>query len=76
MNVLRDLRIDPARTHLPATGICVRALGAGVKYDSVDIAHLDKTSLWQWLRSRGGENMWAENVVALLLGHTAFEEEN
>jgi len=32
---------------------------------SVDIAFLTKDSLHAWLRSRGGENLWAENVVAM-----------
>lgn len=51
-----------------ATGIYVRAKCNG-KWGSYDIATLEKESLFQWLRSRGGENVWAENVVGILLGH-------
>jgi hypothetical protein len=39
-------------------------------WDSVDIELLDLQSLMTWLRSRGGNNEWAENTVALLLGHS------
>jgi len=52
-----------------ATGIYVRALSPEGKWMSVDIALLDKESLLSWLRSRGGNNPWAENVVGILLGH-------
>ena len=38
-------------------------------YGSYDIATLDRDSLFRWLRSRGGSNPWAENIVAVLLGH-------
>ena len=38
-------------------------------WDSVDIATLDKSSLLSWLRSRGGDNRWAEDLVGILLGH-------
>ncbi len=50
------------------TGVYVRALRGGIPA-SVDIAELDAPSLLRWLRSRGGENSWAENIVGLLLGH-------
>jgi hypothetical protein len=63
-----DLKVDPKRQHLPETGIFVRTK-IGEKYESVDIAHLDLGSLMTWLRSRGGNNIWAENTVAILLGH-------
>lgn len=63
---------DPARIADPrysdATGIYVRARGPG-GYDSFDIATLSYDSLMTWLRSRGGQNEWAESVVAALLGH-------
>lgn len=49
-------------------GIPVRALDDG-KWVTTDIAHLDRESLLSWLRSRGGDNPWAENVVLILLGH-------
>lgn len=55
-----------------ATGIFVRALGPEGRWGSFDIVELDKASLLTWLRSRGGYNPWAENTVALLLGHAAL----
>lgn len=61
-------RADSDRLALGPTGIYVRALLDG-HYESVDIAHLERESLQAWLRSRGGENSWAETVVMLLLGH-------
>jgi len=51
------------------TGIVVRAKLPNGKIDSVDIAFLDKDSLLKWLRSRGGQNEFAEEVVLVLLGH-------
>ena len=49
------------------TGIYVRAIKDG-RPGSYDIATLDRDSLFRWLRSRGGANPWAENIVAALLG--------
>jgi hypothetical protein len=51
------------------TGIFVRAKLPNGKIDAVDIAFLDKDSLLKWLRSRGGHNEFAEEVVLVLLGH-------
>jgi len=51
-----------------STGIFVRATRNG-SYGTYDIAALDAPSLLEWLRCRGGENKWAENVVGILLGH-------
>ena len=48
------------------TGIYVRAKFDG-KMGSHDIAVLTRDSLFKWLRSRGGENEWAESVVFILL---------
>lgn len=64
-----DLRIDPARTDLPQTGILVRAKATDGSWDSVDIVALDTESLLTWLRSRGDVSPWAEQTVMLLLGH-------
>lgn len=61
--------LDPTRTGLSGTGIYVRAKDGLDKWNSFDIADLDKESLLHWLRSRGGENKWAEDVVGILLGH-------
>jgi hypothetical protein len=57
------------------TGIYVRALSPEGKYESVDIYQLDKASLLNWLRSRGGKNEWAENCVGVLLGYGNLIEE-
>ena len=66
---MKVLKADPARMHLDdKTGIMVRALVDGLP-ESVDIARLDRQSLLDWLRSRGGDNDFAEHVVLLLLGH-------
>ena len=66
---------------VPPTGITVRALVKSSRpderpddYECVDIGELDKPSLLRWLRSRGGANEWAENVVAILLGFGPLHE--
>lgn len=74
---MATLRIDPARLQeFPdtETGIYVRAQGPDDKWQSADIVHLDKESLGTWLRSRGGENRMAEDVVGILLGHGHLSE--
>jgi len=68
------MTVDPSRwehrQEFPGTGIFVRALvPPDNRWASVDIEMLDLTSL----RSRGGDNRWAENTVALLLGHSLAE---
>lgn len=65
---MMELRVDPNRVQLPMTGIPVRAKYEGL-WTTVDIVALDVRSLNAWLRSRGGENPWAESVVRVLLGH-------
>ena len=76
--LLDDLHIDPQRAvmaeNFPRTGIFVRAKDQGGKHQSVDIALLNKASLLALLRSRGGRNEWAENMVGLLLGHGPFHD--
>lgn len=69
----RSLQVAPDRLDIIETGIYVRALNEDKKWESVDISHLDRDSLQSWLRSRGGENQWAENVVMILLGHEPME---
>jgi hypothetical protein len=59
---------DPRHGDLCETSIYARALRDG-KSGSYDIVTLHRDSLFRWLRSRGGANPWAENVVAVLLGH-------
>jgi hypothetical protein len=65
---MRELKTDPKRIDLPETGIPVRAK-KGNGWVTSDIAHLDCESLVAWLRSRGEQNIWAEGVVMILLGH-------
>ena len=69
VETMSDLTVDPARKQQPETGIYVRAKEKN-HWGSHDIAHLDRESLYTWLRSRGGNNLWAENTVLILLGHT------
>jgi len=69
------LRIDSTRQHLSGTtGIYVLALTLGEEgvETSADIAELDTESLLRFLRSKGGENEWAEGVVLALLGHAPY----
>lgn len=67
---MTELCIDPTRRIEvgEATGIFVRARDMEGHFGSFDIYELDRDSLVAWLRSRGGENKWAENTVLLLLG--------
>lgn len=65
-----DLQVDETRLGFGPTGIFVRAKNSEGRWDSVDIAELDKESLLVWLKSRGGDNPWAESTVLILLGHT------
>lgn len=53
------------------TGIGVRAKFSDGKFGNADIAQLDKGSLVAWLKSRGGDNPWAEGVVVMLMGWSA-----
>lgn len=67
MNV--TLNVDPVRKDGGSTGIFVRAVDVDGRLRPVDIVELDRPSLMAWLRSRGGDNRWAEDVVLRLLGH-------
>lgn len=51
------------------TGIFIRVEIDG-KWESADIAdeRIPDETILTWLRSRGGNNIWAENCVLLLLG--------
>lgn len=63
------LDVDPLRVgHVTDTGIYVRAK-SGEVFDAFDIAELTRESLQAWLRSRGGANVWAEEVVFALLNY-------
>jgi len=70
-----NLKIDPSRGEAEyRTGIYVRAQHADGRWEAADIARLDEPSLSLWLRSRGGENLWAENVVRIVFGHEARQD--
>ena len=71
---MKNLNVNPDRYGEEGynTGIFIRALTPEGKWDSVDIAVLDKESLFEFLRSRGGENVWAENCVSILFGYGNF----
>ena len=71
---MTDLTVDTDRFEEHGeeglTGIFIRAQHPETKrWLSVDIACLDKPSLLAWLKSRGGDNPWAEDVCGILLGH-------
>jgi hypothetical protein len=67
-----ELIVDLGSDFLDATGIYVRAKYAE-KWDSFDIGALTCESLKAWLRSRGGENVFAKRAVAMLLGHPSSD---
>lgn len=66
-----ELLLDPNRVGRPLreTGIYVRARDAKGKWGSHDLVWLSRDSVLQWLKSRGGDNPWAEQTVLALLGH-------
>jgi hypothetical protein len=60
------------------TGIYIRAKlvnGGTERWVDADLVELDKASVLAWLRSRGGDNPWAENCVGILLGHGPLHED-
>lgn len=69
---MKNLTVDPDRTHLPETGIYVRALNPEERWVSADIAHLNRDGLDEWLRSRDSIE-WPINVVKAILGHPQAE---
>lgn len=73
---MAEYKVDPKRVRdeVGETGVVVRATLEGV-WGAHDIALLDGPSLFAWLRSRGGRNPYAENVVGHLLGHGRLTEE-
>lgn len=67
----QHFQVDPEREDdVYGTGIYVRAKNASGEWVSADMAHLTKDSLFDFLRSRGGENEWAESIIYALLGHS------
>lgn len=67
------LNLDPREPDW--TGILVRAQAPDGSWMNADIGQLDRESLHRWLRSRGGRNLWAENVVLMILGHEQYDVE-
>lgn len=72
----KELRVDPERLKAyhqaggdASSGVFVRAKDKTGRWGSYDFVVLDKESLLSWLRSRGGDNPWAEDVLGILLGH-------
>jgi hypothetical protein len=67
---------DPIRASgvYQPTGIYVRVRTPD-GWGNADIAQLGQASLLRWLRSRGGENLWAENCVMALLGYSQLTPE-
>lgn len=68
----KDATIDPKRELDWAgceTGVKVRARDSTGKVVTTDAVYLDAESLLIFLRSRGGQNLLAENMVGILLGH-------
>ena len=72
-----ELKVDPvrfAREELQdATGIFVRAQLDG-KWGSHDCVMLDAVSFRRWIRSRGGVNPFAEDILGLALGYGRLSE--
>ncbi len=67
---MADYYIDPERGAATPTGIMVRACEVidGCKaWGSHDIAYLTRDSVLEFLRSRGGQNEWMENVILLVM---------
>ena len=60
------LEASRVRMALPETGIPVRAMVDG-GWESVDIAHLTRESLWLWLTSLKPDA--ARSTVLAILGH-------
>lgn len=68
------LKADPTRLDLPKTGIFIKAIKDG-RLQTCDIAHLDRESLFFFLKAENGNNLFAENTVMSLLDHKFFTAE-
>ncbi len=62
---MTELEADQARMGMPTCGIPVRAK-VGDRWEAVDIVHLKRESLLEWLRSREG---LAESTLLAIFGH-------
>lgn len=63
------LQQDPKRVGMGETGIYVRAQDINGSWVSCDMCELTKSSLLEFLKSRGGDNPWAEDCCGIILGH-------
>jgi len=77
--MLQELKVDESRLNdrlrFQACDIVIMAMYPDGKIAQADVAVLDKASLLKWLRSRGGENKLAENVVGVVLGHGPLHDD-
>ncbi len=72
-----ELRVDPDRQktyEFQTTGIAVQAKDKDGNVNFFDIVHLDKESLLACLKSHGGDNRYAEDIIGILLGHGKLHE--
>ena len=73
---MKELQIDENRIqHDGVTGIYIRAQGPDGKWDSYDIAQLDRDSLAEFARSRGEVSDWGMSIIWHLLGHPMLASE-
>lgn len=68
---MTKLYFDEKRENYPGTGIFVRAI-RNEKWDSIDLAHLTKESLLDFLKDKPKD--WSINTVGILLGHGHLTE--
>lgn len=57
------------------TGIIARALSPDGHWENDDIVFLDKESLLAFLRNRGEQNKFSEDVVGILLGYGRLNDQ-
>ena len=73
---MKELQIDENRLqHDGVIGIYIRAQGPDGKWDSYDIAQLDRDSLAEFARSRGEVSDWGMSIIWHLLGHPMVVKE-
>ena len=58
-----------------ATGIYVRAVNDDGEFGAYDMATLAPESLTEFMRRDGGKNVFAENIVRVLLGYAQLNDE-
>jgi len=79
MTEARPYKVAEDRAHMvdddkERTGIYIRAQMPDGSWVSCDFVALDAKSMLRFLRSRGGNNPWAENIVGNLLGYGNITE--